>query len=136
MEKISERKIVVVNQASNYLTIGFCNAFAEKFTKVALITGSIHVQGEELNPDVEVTYINKWVERPSYKKFLSYIMACFKIYWLLLTKHRKYEVFFCFYSAYGLSAELDCFQSVQYGCLGCLSRCFQDYRNEGNSSCL
>lgn len=94
MEKIKDRRIVVINQASNYLTVGFCNAFAEKFENVALVTGSIHIQGEELNPDVTVTYINKWVERPVKKKFLSYIKACFKIYWLLLTKYRKHEVFF------------------------------------------
>ncbi|MGC4041454.1 MAG: glycosyltransferase family 4 protein [Flavobacterium sp.] len=94
MNKIKDRKIVVVNQASNYLTIGFCNAFADKFENVALVTGSIHVQGEELKPEVAVTYINKWVERPARKKFLSYIKACFKMYWLLLTKYRKHEVFF------------------------------------------
>lgn len=94
MNKIRDRKIVVVNQASNYLTVGFCNAFAQKFENVALITGSIHIQGEELNLDVEVTYINKWAERPARKKFLSYIKACFKIYWLLTTKYKKHEVFF------------------------------------------
>ena len=94
MGKIRDRKIVVVNQASNYLTIGFCNAFAEQFEKVSLISGSVHVQGEELNDNIEITKINKWVERPASKKFLSYIKACFKIYWLLLTKFRGYEVFF------------------------------------------
>ena len=94
MSKIKDRKIVVVNQASNYLTVGFCNAFAEKFENVALVTGSIHIQGEELNPNVKVTYINKWVERPARKKFLSYIKACLKIYWLLITKYRRHEVFF------------------------------------------
>lgn len=94
MEKIKDRRIVVVNLASNYLTVGFCNAFAAKFDEVSLITGSIHIQGEELNPAVGVTYINKWVERPARKKFFSYIKACFKIYWLLLTKYRGYEVFF------------------------------------------
>jgi hypothetical protein len=94
MDKIKDRKIVVVNQASNYLTVGFCNAFAEKFESVALVTGSIHIQGEELNPDVEVKYINKWVERPARDKFLSYITACFRIYWLLVTRYRKHEVFF------------------------------------------
>ncbi|WP_396156219.1 glycosyltransferase family 4 protein [Flavobacterium macrobrachii] len=94
MEKIKDRKIVVVNQASNYLTVGFCNAFANKFENVSLVTGSIHIQGEELSKNVTVTYINKWVERPVRKKFLSYIIACLKIYWLLLTKYRKYEVFF------------------------------------------
>jgi len=94
MSKIKDRKVVVVNQASNYLTVGFCYAFAEKFESVSLVTGSIHIQGEELNPDVKVTYINKWIERPAKKKFLSYIKACIKIFWLLLTKYRKHEVFF------------------------------------------
>lgn len=94
MEKIKDRKIVVVNQASNYLTVGFCNAFADKFENVSLVTGSIHIQGEELSKNVTVTYINKWVERPARKKFTSYVIACLKIYWLLLTKYRKHEVFF------------------------------------------
>lgn len=94
MERIKNRKIVVINQAVNYLTVGFCNAFADKFENVSLVTGSIHIQGEELSKDVTVTYINKWVERPARKKFLSYIIACLKIYWLLLTKYRKHEVFF------------------------------------------
>ena len=94
MEKIIDRKIVVVNQASNYLTIGFCNAFAAQFKNVSLITGSVHVQGETLDDAIEVTKINKWVERPASKKFLSYIGACLRIYWLLWTKYRRYEVFF------------------------------------------
>ena len=94
MEKIKDRKIVVVNQASNYLTVGFCNAFADKFENVSLVTGSIHIQGEELSKNVTVTYINKWIERPARKKFMSYVIACLKIYWLLLTKYRKHEVFF------------------------------------------
>jgi glycosyltransferase involved in cell wall biosynthesis len=94
MEKIKDRKIIVVNQASNYLTVGFCNAFADKFENVSLVTGSIHIQGEELSKNVTVTYINKWIERPARKKFMSYVIACLKIYWLLLTKYRKHEVFF------------------------------------------
>ncbi len=94
MQKIKNRKIVLINQASNYLTVGFCNAFAAKFENVDLVTGSVHVQGEELLPQINVEFINKWVERPASKKFLSYIMACIRIYWLLITKYRKHEVFF------------------------------------------
>jgi hypothetical protein len=47
MENTQSRKIVVINQAVNYLTIGFCNAFAEQFDEVSLVTGSIHTQGED-----------------------------------------------------------------------------------------
>lgn len=92
--KKNERKIVVVNQAVNYLTIGICNAFAERFQQVDLITGSIHEQGEPLQKSVVVHNINSWVERPVMKKLFSYLWACWKIYWLLLFKYRKHEVFF------------------------------------------
>lgn len=92
--KISNRKIVVVNQAVNYLTIGICNEFAQKFENVALITGSVHVQGEELDTSIKIKYINKWKEEHGFKKVLNYLVALCKMYFLLLTKYREYEVFF------------------------------------------
>ncbi|MDB4735898.1 glycosyltransferase family 4 protein [Akkermansiaceae bacterium] len=92
--KIKERKIVVVNQAVNYLTIGLCNEFAAKFESVSLVTGSIHVQGEELNRNIGVTFINKWIESHGLKKAWVYLKALLHIWLLLLTKYRKQEVFF------------------------------------------
>lgn len=92
--KIIDRKIVVVNQAVNYLTIGICNEFFKKFEQVDLITGSIHIQGEELNSKINISYICKWKEEHGIGKILIYLKALFKIYFLLLTKYRKYEVFF------------------------------------------
>jgi glycosyltransferase involved in cell wall biosynthesis len=92
--KIKNRKIVIVNQAVNYLTIGFANAFYEKFDNVILITGSIHTQGEELNPEIKVRYINKWHERPTRKKFWSYIRAMINMWFLLLFRYPRCEVFF------------------------------------------
>ena len=92
--KIKNRKIVIVNQAVNYLTIGFANAFYEKFEDVDVITGSVHAQGEELNPGIKVTYINKWYESPTRKKFWSYLKALFNIWYLLVFRYRRHEVFF------------------------------------------
>jgi|GEM_PF-102486 len=89
-----QKKIVVVNQAVNYLTIGLCNAFAKKFEQVDLITGSIHEQGEQLNKSVRIRKINKWVERPAWKKLLSYIWASLLIYIQLLSRYRKHDVLF------------------------------------------
>jgi hypothetical protein len=109
-EKIKNRKIVVVNQAVNYLTIGLCNAFYERFAHVVLVTGSIHVQGEELNPEIEITYINKWVEKPARKKFFSYLKACWNITWLLHTKYRNHEVFFLSVPPMGYLINLITFQ--------------------------
>ncbi|WP_114752697.1 glycosyltransferase family 4 protein [Pleomorphovibrio marinus] len=94
MAKINDRKIVIINQASNYLTIGFANAFFKKFEDVTLITGSIRVQGEALNPGINVHPIHRWVERPAHKKLVSYLRALWRFAWLIRTKYRYHEVFF------------------------------------------
>ena len=85
---------MIVNQAANYLTVGFANAFNQRFDNVALISGSVHVQGEELDPDIEVRWINPWHERPAWKKAFSYALALSWMWLQLLTRYRKYEVFF------------------------------------------
>lgn len=89
-----KRKLVIINQAANYLTVGFANAFSLKADEVVLITGSLHVQGEELNDEVKVHWINKWYESPARKKALSYLKAMLLMWWLLMTKYRKHEVLF------------------------------------------
>jgi glycosyltransferase involved in cell wall biosynthesis len=88
------RKLVIINQAANYLTIGFCNAFSERFQEVHLITGSIHKQGENLKECIKVHYINRFVERPPWKKFLSYFEACWRMFWLLRTNYKGFEILF------------------------------------------
>lgn len=88
------RHLVILNQAANYLTVGFANAFNRRFETVALVTGSVHVQGEELDPDIEVRRINRWHERPARKKALSYGLALLRMWWLLMTRYRRHEVLF------------------------------------------
>jgi len=88
------RRVVLINQAANYLTVGFANAFKRRFDEVALITSSVHVQGEELDRDIRVTWINRWHERPAWKKAGSYLLALTKMWWLLMTRYRRHEVFF------------------------------------------
>ena len=94
MNELKDRKIVVVNQTVNYLTVDICNAFAKKIKTVGLITGNVHEQERTLNKDIKVTYINKWNPSTFTKKFLSYLKASFSIFWLLRTKYKKHEVFF------------------------------------------
>jgi hypothetical protein len=89
-----DRNIVIVNQASNYLTVGLANAFSHRFKNVVLITGSIHEQGEVLSKNVRICWIDRWLEAHTIKKQLSYIKACMSIYFLLLFKFRNYEVIF------------------------------------------
>lgn len=92
-KKTDKRKIVIVNQAVNYLTIGICNAFTSHYT-VSLITGSIHEQGESLDSSVRVSRINKWRERPAIKKLGSYLFGTLRIWILLITRYRNHEVLF------------------------------------------
>lgn len=89
-----EKKIIIINQAVNYLTVAICNEFVVKYDEVVLLTGSIHEQGEPLNSNVKVKYITKWKEEHGFKKALIYIKATLQIWWLLLIKYRKFEVFF------------------------------------------
>ncbi len=92
--KITDRKIVVVNQAVNYLTVGLCNEFAARFEQVALITGNVHSQGEELSNGIELCSIHKWQETHGVSKALNYLKALVRIWSLLLFRFRGYEVFF------------------------------------------
>jgi glycosyltransferase involved in cell wall biosynthesis len=86
--------LVIVNQAANYLTIGLANEFAKKFDTVSLVVGSINNQGELLAPSIKVHYINRWHERPSWKKAASYLLALIRVWFLLWTRNRKHEVLF------------------------------------------
>jgi hypothetical protein len=90
----TNRKLVILNQASNYLTIGFANAFKKEFDEIVLMTGSVHVQGEELDSQIKIQSINRWYESPASKKMKSYLLAMFKMWWLLMIKYRKHEVYF------------------------------------------
>lgn len=93
MKKVKKKNIVIVNQAVNYLTIGICNAFSRHY-QVSLITGSIHEQGEKLDPEIRVSKINKWKERPTLKKLESYLLGTLRIWFLLITRYRNHEVLF------------------------------------------
>jgi len=88
------RKLVILNQAANYLTVGLANAFNRKFDAVTLMTGSVHVQGEELDANIEVCGINRWHERPAWKKAASYLVAMISMWFLLMTRYRRHEVLF------------------------------------------
>ena len=88
------RKIVFVNQAAGYLTIDIINAFCPHFDKVALISGIIREQDVPLNKKVAWSKINLYNRGNPAKKFLSWAIATIRIFFLLLTKYRKYEIFY------------------------------------------
>lgn len=90
----SKKSLVILNQAANYLTIGYANAFSKAGYQVHLLTGSVHTQGEELSDLVHVVTIARWHEAPTRAKITSYIKGMWQMWWLLMTSYKKSEVFF------------------------------------------
>lgn len=88
------RRIVFVNQATGYLTIDIINRFADEFDSTALIAGSIRVQDVELNKKVKWAKIARYNRGNPIKKFLSWLLATIQIFFLLLFRYRRYEIFY------------------------------------------
>ncbi|WP_339816138.1 glycosyltransferase family 4 protein [uncultured Imperialibacter sp.] len=93
---MSEKKIVFINQASGYLTIDIINAFVKtnEFEQVALISGIIREQDIAIDSSVRWSKINLYDRRSAARKFFTWLTATFRIYFLLLTKYRKFEIFY------------------------------------------
>ncbi|MCB0496583.1 MAG: glycosyltransferase family 4 protein [Cyclobacteriaceae bacterium] len=91
-----ERSIVFINQATGYLTIDIVNAFVDsgKFSHIALIAGSVRVQDIPLSSSVGWSKIILYNRGNPFKKFTSWAFGTIQIFFLLLTKYRKYEVFY------------------------------------------
>jgi hypothetical protein len=95
MHKLIDKKIIIINQAANYLTVGIANAFSDQNYKVVLITGSVHEQGEKLNRDIEVVKINEWKDNyTSIKKVISYAEALWRMFFLIRFKYPNSDIFF------------------------------------------
>jgi glycosyltransferase involved in cell wall biosynthesis len=90
------RSIVFINQATGYLTIDIINEFSRSgnFSKVALIAGSIRVQDIPVDKNVEWSKVTLYDRGNPKKKFLSWFRGTLQIGWLLLTRYRKYEIFY------------------------------------------
>ena len=92
--KTAERKIVFVNQSTGYLTIDIINSFVKEFDRIALIAGSIRVQNTDLDSKVVWSKITVYQRSSTFKKALSWLLGTIQIFFLLITKYRKYEIFY------------------------------------------
>lgn len=87
-------KIVFINQGFNYLTIDIINEFADNYPDVSVITGSIRVQDLSLSQKVFVDKIITYNKKSLFTKTLTWLIGTVQIYFLLLIKYRKHELFF------------------------------------------
>jgi len=88
------RKIVFINQATGYLTIDVINSFTADFDEIALITGSIRVQDIPLDKKIKVNLITRYNRGNAIKKSFSWLIGTIQIYFLLVTRYRKYDKFY------------------------------------------
>ena len=89
------RKVVIVNQATKYLTIAIANEFQKKCDKVALITGSIEEQGEKLDPSIVVSFTSNFSRKVGkIKMLLLWLFLLFQVFYKLLFKFKDFEVVF------------------------------------------
>lgn len=91
---MSERKVVFINQAVNFLTVDIVNSFAEKYDDITLITGNVHAQGTDLNPIVKIDKLAKYNEKSFSTKTYGWTVATIQVFFKLLFKYRRHEVFF------------------------------------------
>lgn len=87
-------RVVILNQATNYLTVDLANAFVRSGVDTVLLTGSVHEQDRTLDPRVRVDPIPRWSPSPLRRKWLSYMAALAVAYWKLLVRYRGATVFF------------------------------------------
>jgi hypothetical protein len=88
------RKIVFVNQACGYITIDILNEFASAFSKVAVIYGDIRVQDIQLDDRIIRSKIIEKTRKSNLARFMRWVVASIQIFFLLISKYRKYEIFY------------------------------------------
>jgi glycosyltransferase involved in cell wall biosynthesis len=88
------KKIVFINQSTGYLTIDIINSFALHYDEVALIYGNIREQDIALHPKVKLCQVMKKSRKSHVLRFLAWFLASIQIFFLLLFRYRKHEIFY------------------------------------------
>ena len=88
------KKIVFVNQSTGYLTIDIINSFAKHYDEVHVIYGNIRVQDVAIDKKVKYTQILKKSRSSHITRFLAWFAASIQVFFILLFRFRKYEIFY------------------------------------------
>ena len=88
------KKIVFINQSTNYLTVDTINAYASKYEEIVLIAGSIKETERKLNPIVKIKKTVEYDKSSTIKRIFTWLIAFIHIFFLLAFKYRKYEIIY------------------------------------------
>lgn len=88
------KRIVFVNQSTGFLTIDVINEFAKEYDEVSLIYGTMTPNRFPLDSKVTKRRVMGKTRASNLGRFVRWKIASIQIFWLLITRYRKYEIFF------------------------------------------
>lgn len=86
------KKILLINQSTGYLTIDIANVYAEEYDEVVLLAGGVAKSERELSGNVIVDNIVKYNRSSTLKRVGTWLISFIQILFKLLFRYRKYEV--------------------------------------------
>lgn len=91
----SKRQIVFINQSTQALFVDIVNAFGEKFGNLTLLTGKKNNEDylKALDRKVKTDFIVSYNKKTTLKRILTWGWGTFQIWWKVVTKYRKTELF-------------------------------------------
>ncbi len=89
---LMNKKIVLINQSSGYLTIDIANVYAEEYDEVVLLAGSVGKSERELSSKVIVDNLIKYNRSSTLTRVATWLISFVQILFKLLFRYRKYEV--------------------------------------------
>ena len=88
------KKIIIINQSCNFLTVDIANEFAKSYEQIILVTGSIKESDHKLNSKVKLIRTIKYKKSSKSKRLLTWLLSTINIYFILLLKNKNYKILY------------------------------------------
>ncbi|MGK0236211.1 MAG: hypothetical protein ACI9EK_002759 [Psychroserpens sp.] len=88
----NKNKYIYIVNVTRQLSIDMINHFYEKGDEIHLITGIQEVNYEKLNPNIKVTYLNKYNNITPIKRVYTWVLFTFLSFFYVLFSNRKKEI--------------------------------------------
>ena len=92
--KKSEKKLLVVNQNSGYLTIDIVNNLVSSYSEVVLLSGRFPYSSRELSGEIKFKKTIKYNARNMYSKLFSWLLCNCHLFLLILFRYRNYRILY------------------------------------------
>ncbi len=86
------KKVILINQSSNYLMVDIANAFEKHYDEVILMSGRIEFLDVGLNENIKFSKLIKYNRNSNLYRALTWILATIQILFRLLFIYRQHEI--------------------------------------------